>query len=50
MTFEQEMEQFREACLDTAYLIFKALGFPRLVRRLGMTPRPWVLDREKRGL
>jgi hypothetical protein len=45
---EREMEKLREAVRDLGYEVFKTLGIIRLARRLGMTPKPWVLERELR--
>lgn len=47
------MDEFvvlREASRDLVFEIAKALGLLRLVRALGMTPEPWVREREIRDL
>lgn len=48
MTLDEEREQLREAGRDLGYQVFRALGMIALVRRLGMTPKPWIREREKR--
>lgn len=43
-------ERFREAWLDFVYEFTNALGLLKLVRRLGMTPKAWILERESRDI
>ncbi len=47
-TLEEQMENLREAVKDFVFEVVKALGLIRLTERLGMTPRPWVREREIR--
>ncbi len=47
-TMQDDLDRLREAWLDFAYLVVKALGIIALVRRLGMLPKAWVTEREAR--
>lgn len=52
MTFgdevERDLERLREAWLDLAYVLGRELGLIWLVRRLGLQPKRWVVEREIR--
>lgn len=43
-----DRERVREAWLDFVFEVAFASGLLKLVRRLGMTPKSWVLEREAR--
>lgn len=43
-----EPADLAEAVRDLGYEVAKALGVLRLIRRLGMEPEPWVVEREHR--
>lgn len=45
-TLQQQMEDVHKAWLDFAYAVIKELGLIRLARRVGLKPKPWVLERE----
>jgi hypothetical protein len=37
-------ERLRLEFHDLAYLVFEAIGVGWIVRRLGLTPKPWYAD------
>lgn len=47
---QDELDEFHEAGRDLGYAIFKASGMIALVRKLGMTPKAWIREREQRDL
>ncbi len=47
-TMQDDLDRLREAWLDLAYSMVKAVGIVALVRRLGMQPKAWVTEREAR--
>lgn len=49
MTLQSDFEKLSNAWLDLVYAICRTAGVVRLARRLGMTPRAWVTEREKKS-
>lgn len=47
-TLDEDIARLREAWRDLAYQLAKALGLITLIRRLGMEPKAWVRERERR--
>jgi hypothetical protein len=45
---QQECGELREAWLNLAYEVGKALGLIRLAKRRGWKLKPWVQEREER--
>jgi hypothetical protein len=50
VTLIEHAALLRERLADIMYALCRACGVIRLSRRLGMTPRQWVLNREERAL
>ena len=46
---ERDQEEFMQAWHDLWYAILSALYIDRLVRRMGLEPRPWFIEAETRA-
>jgi hypothetical protein len=45
-TLDDELAELRRAWLDLAYSLVKASGMLSLIRRMGLTPKDWIRERE----